>query len=83
MRTSLTNSLAVIKSDYEGKDINQKIKVPFNLREKFDFPKEMTIKKMREKQMLKALRHFKTVDEAAKALGISARTLYLFKLTLN
>jgi len=45
MRTSLTNSLAVIKSDYEGKDINQKIKVPFNLREKFDFPKEMTIKK--------------------------------------
>jgi len=43
----------------------------------------MTIKEMREKQMLKALRHFKTVEEAAKALGISARTLYFFKLTLN
>jgi len=45
MRNNLTNALKVIKSDYEGKDINQKIKVPFNLREKFDFPKEMTIKK--------------------------------------
>ena len=45
--------------------------------------KEMTIKDMREKQMLKALKHFRTVEDAAKALGISARTLYLFKLTLN
>lgn len=43
----------------------------------------MTIKEMREKQMLKALRHFETVEEAAKALGISERTLYLFKLTLK
>ncbi len=43
----------------------------------------MTIKEMQEKQMLKALRHFKNVEEAAKALGIRARTLYLFKLTLN
>ena len=43
----------------------------------------MTIKDMREKQMLKALKHFRTVEDAAKALGISARTLYLFKLTLK
>ena len=43
----------------------------------------MTIKEMREKQMLKALKHFKTVEEAAKALGISARKLYFFKLTLK
>ena len=29
MRSSLTNALKVIKYDYEGKDLNQKIKVPF------------------------------------------------------
>ena len=45
MRSSLTNALKVIKYDYEGKDLNQKIKVPFHLQEKFDFPKEMPIKK--------------------------------------
>ena len=45
MRSSLTNALKVIKYDYEGKDLNQKIKVPFHLQEKFDFPKEMTVKK--------------------------------------
>ena len=45
MRSNLTNALKVIKYDYEGKDLNQKIKVPFHLQEKFDFPKEMTVKK--------------------------------------
>ena len=45
MRSNFTLALKTIKSDYEGKDLNQKINVPFNLREKFDFPKEMTVKK--------------------------------------
>jgi len=45
MRSSLTNALKVIKYDYEGKDLNQKIKVPFHLQEKFDFPKTMSVKK--------------------------------------
>ncbi len=45
MRSDLTNALKVIKYDYEGKDLNQKIKVPFHLQEKFDFPKTMTVRK--------------------------------------
>ena len=45
MRSSFTLALKTIKHDYEGKDLNQKIKVPFHLQEKFDFPKTMTVKK--------------------------------------
>ena len=39
----------------------------------------MTLKELHEKEMTRALQHFKTVEQAAKALGISARKLYLFK----
>ncbi len=39
----------------------------------------MTIKQMRDREMKKALKLCKTVEEAAKKLGISARLLYLFK----
>ena len=45
MRNSFTLALKTIKHDYEGKDLNQKINVPFHLQEKFDFPKTMTVKK--------------------------------------
>jgi DNA-binding CsgD family transcriptional regulator len=43
----------------------------------------MTIKEMREKQMLKALSKYRTIQEAAKVLGISERQLYFFKRKIN
>ncbi len=39
----------------------------------------MTIKQMHEEQMKKALSKYRTIEEAAKALGISSRKLYSFK----
>jgi molybdenum-dependent DNA-binding transcriptional regulator ModE len=39
----------------------------------------MTLKELHEKEMIRALQHFKTIEEAAKALGISDRKIYLFK----
>jgi len=39
----------------------------------------MTIKQMRDREMKRALKLCKTVEMAAKKLGISARLLYLFK----
>tara|TARA_R100001463_G_scaffold19673_5_gene48359 strand:- start:10453 stop:10587 length:135 start_codon:yes stop_codon:yes gene_type:complete len=38
----------------------------------------MTIKEMREKHINIALKRFKTIEEAAKALGITSRTLYTY-----
>jgi len=46
----------------------------------------MTLKQMREKFMDEALKRFDTVEEAAKALGITSRTLYTYikkKKTFN
>ena len=40
---------------------------------------EMKIKEMKDREMKKALKLCKTVEEAAKKLGISERLLYLFK----
>ena len=45
MRSSFTLALKRIKHDYEGKDLNQKINVPFRFQTEFDFPKTMTVKK--------------------------------------
>ena len=45
IRSNVVNSLKVIKNDYEGKDLNQEINVPFYLVEKFDLPKKMTLEK--------------------------------------
>jgi len=41
--------------------------------------KLMTVKQMKEELMDKALAKYKTVEEAAKALGISSRTLFTYK----
>jgi hypothetical protein len=39
----------------------------------------MTIKEMKDREMKRALKLCKTVEIAAKKLGISSRLLYLFK----
>jgi len=39
----------------------------------------MTLKELHEKEMIRALKLCKTVEDAAKSLGISARKIYLFK----
>jgi transcriptional regulator with PAS, ATPase and Fis domain len=39
----------------------------------------MTVKQMKEELMDKALVKYKTVEEAAKVLGISSRTLFTYK----
>lgn len=38
---------------------------------------------MRERIMTKALKKHETIADAAKALGITERTLYTFKVKLN
>ena len=43
----------------------------------------MTIQEMRELLMLKALAKFKTIKEAATALGIAERTLSAFKTEMS
>ena len=43
----------------------------------------MTLKQMRINEMTKALNKYKSVEDAAKVLGISARKLYLFKSKLT
>ena len=45
MRTSFTRALQKIKYDYEGKNLDQEINVPYNLRQEFNFPKKMTVRK--------------------------------------
>jgi len=42
-----------------------------------------TILEMRERVMLLALNKCKTTEDAAKALGITQRTLYTFKDKIN
>jgi len=38
----------------------------------------MTLQEMREKHIKIALKRFNTMEEAAKALGITSRTLYTY-----
>jgi len=42
-----------------------------------------TLLEMRERMMILALNKHKTIEDAAKALGITERTLYAFKEKIN